>query len=161
MNRTPYNLIFALSNLRLYNKVGYSRCATMYRTCCLLNMDRYHPLMMSLIIEVRVTSYTDFIYLCQRQGDDISRTSERIERNQPYYTILLQIILQMVAIFYRGPTSRILYCFFLTLPAPTISQLTIKKTFPLCFEQCSGYIQFDPDEKDPYPGHGHFIKILC
>ena len=50
---------------------------------------------MSLIIEVRVTSYTDFIYLCQRQGDDIYRTLERIERNQPYYTILLQIILLM------------------------------------------------------------------
>ena len=45
---------------------------------------------MSLIIEVRVMSYTDFIYLRQRQGDEISRTLERIESNQPYYTILLK-----------------------------------------------------------------------
>ena len=46
-----------------------------------------------------------------------------------------------------------LYCFFLTLPAPIISQLTIKKTFPLCFEQCSGYIQF-------YPNPGSVLKKI-
>ena len=42
--------------------------------------------MTSLIIEVRVTSHEDFIYLFQ--GDDISRTLERIKSNQPYLKTL-------------------------------------------------------------------------
>ena len=42
--------------------------------------------MRSLTIEARVTSYADFIYLCQK--DDISRTLEHIESKQPYYTTL-------------------------------------------------------------------------
>jgi len=44
-----------------------------------------------LIIAVRVTSYTDLIYLCQ--GDDISRTLdlERIESTKPYYTLYIEI----------------------------------------------------------------------
>ena len=44
--------------------------------------------MTSLIIDVRVTSYTNFIHLYQ--GHNISRTLERIESNskQPYYTTL-------------------------------------------------------------------------
>ena len=45
-----------------------------------------NPDMMSLIKEVRVKSYTDSIFLSQ--GDDISRTLERIHSKQPYYTTL-------------------------------------------------------------------------
>ena len=49
---------------RFYNKVAYSRCAPMYGKCRLLSIYRYNPHMTSLIIEARMTSHEDFIYLC-------------------------------------------------------------------------------------------------
>ena len=52
----------------------------MNRKCRLLK----NPNMKTLIKEVRVTSYTDSIFLSQ--GDDISRTLELYESKQPYYT---------------------------------------------------------------------------
>ena len=61
----------------------------MYGKYCLLSVDRSNPHITSLNIEARVTSYTDFNYLCW--GDDILRILERNESKQPYYTTLINV----------------------------------------------------------------------
>ena len=55
----------------------------MYGKCRPLSIDRYKPHMTSLIIEARVTTYKDFIYLSLETTFPVHWSSSRVNNLDP------------------------------------------------------------------------------
>ena len=104
--------------------------------------------MTSLIIEARVKSYKVFVYLCL--GDDIFRTLERIESNQPYQTTLVFVWENFFIENQVKPGCMGVGCFLQGYPPNVRNPCANFNHFPLIFPLFSPYFPLIFPSFSPY-----------